>query len=121
MTIIEAINNVWITKDNRKIAIKDMSNSHLLNAIALLQRNAERKRVSTSLFYTLCVEPSGDAAMDCFMQEQNNAWNSEWADYVPEIYWNMLEESSRRGLELKDNVDLSNAELSILKKFVEEI
>lgn len=34
---------VWVTKNGDKIALKDMSNTHLINAIKMLQKNTEER------------------------------------------------------------------------------
>lgn len=34
---------VWVTKNGDKVALKDMSNTHLINAIKMLQKNTEER------------------------------------------------------------------------------
>lgn len=34
---------IWVTQTGDKLALKDMSDSHLINAIKMLQRNEEQR------------------------------------------------------------------------------
>lgn len=34
---------IWVTQTGDKLALKDMSDSHLINAIKMLQRNREQR------------------------------------------------------------------------------
>lgn len=36
-------NIIWVTQASNKLALKDMSDSHLINAIKMLQRNEEQR------------------------------------------------------------------------------
>lgn len=35
---------IWVTKDGRKIAVSDMSENHVRNALRMILRNARKKR-----------------------------------------------------------------------------
>ena len=92
------MNKVWKTKDGKKIEIKDMKDSHLLNAINLFTRMAEAKKSETLSFYLNCTPPTAEYASYAFEQELDAAIDAEAEDYLPEIYFDLVKEKERRQL-----------------------
>lgn len=92
----------WTMRDGKKIRICDMDTDHLKNTIAMLDKYGERKYQEDLQFFMTCPEPNGDMAMLDF----NNAFDelplSSSDDYVPEIYWNMMDDLDRREMEIRN-------------------
>lgn len=86
----------WKMKKGEKIRICDMNDRHLQNTIRLLERAAEAKRRSNLQFFLSCPEPNGEMAMLDFDQCVDRAIEAEAEDYLPNIYWKMIEEKNRR-------------------------
>ena len=92
---------VWVTKDKRKIRICDMEDSHLINTVKMLVRVAEIKLQSTVDLYLMSGGPSGEMAQICFDNELQIMMEDPDAieQFLPDIYYNMIEDLARRGLE----------------------
>ena len=60
----------WKMRDGSKIKIKDMSTSHIRNAIAMMERNGWIS-TDTLNFYLSCGEPQGEQAQYTFWAEQD--------------------------------------------------
>ena len=60
----------WKTKDGRDIDIRDMSDSHLANTIAMLR--GKGYIASEEIYMFLLSEPNGDAARDLYDSELAN-------------------------------------------------
>jgi hypothetical protein len=57
----------WVTKDGRRIAVRDMEDTHLVNTVRLLRRHAPAARlVELFLMVTGPARPSGDGATMAF-------------------------------------------------------
>lgn len=72
----------WITKDKRKIAVKDMTNQHIINTLKMLDRN-KFIAASTLEFYMSTSGPSGDMAQLAFEQELDEVLDripTRWID-----------------------------------------
>jgi hypothetical protein len=89
---------VWTQRNGTKIRICDMADDHLLNTIAMLQRNAVRKSAENKQFYMSCPLPNGEHAMDAFESEFDAVLDSEWQDYVHALFRPMVLDAERRGL-----------------------
>lgn len=63
----------WTTKYGERIAIEEMSDRHLLNSIAMLERKGY---ISSRVlrFYLSGPEPSGDGAMMAYEEEQRDVF-----------------------------------------------
>jgi len=75
---------IWTTKDGRKIKIYDMGDSHLLNAIKMVGRKAERMRAANEERFWMFEQDSPESIM-C---------------YLPVIYYDLIIEAENRGLDL---------------------
>lgn len=91
----------WLTRDNRKIKVRDMEDSHLVRTLLMLKRNANayiyiqglRMCQAASMF-------SGEMAIDSIEREMERFAQSQWSDmYEPEALDVLLDEAKRRGLE----------------------
>lgn len=71
---------IWTQADGTPIAIKDMSNRHLLNAYRLLLRKGF---IGLRTFACYMSEgPSGEMAQIAFEAEQQEAWNRPVSPFV---------------------------------------
>jgi hypothetical protein len=75
----------WTTKDGTKIRIKDMTDSHLLNTLRLLERTAS----------LMIVECPCDGDKDWCFCGRNRHYEPE--DLTP-LYFDLKKEAVRRGL-----------------------
>lgn len=84
----------WTTKDGRTIAVKDMSDSHLLNTMKMLERNHSISVIEASRSF-----PTFQGDMAQYYAEQS--WFAIQESSVEEmypIYADMFDEADRRGL-----------------------
>lgn len=85
---------MWKCKDRSKIRICDMTNSHLLSSIAMLERfsrhiHSQRLSACASIVF------QGEMAQDA---QDDFIANSESNDFLPPIYKNLILEKLRRGI-----------------------
>lgn len=94
--------NTWITKDGRRLKIKNMSNGHLLNTVAMLIRIAPRAHR-----YTLCEAENmlsmvsgemAELALDQEVDQIADMDEEEFLRYSVPCYETMVNEIDRRGL-----------------------
>jgi hypothetical protein len=94
----------WTTKDGRKIKIRDMTDSHLLNTIAILERVAKSHKVQEMLAAYSCLSMlQGEYATYAAEQDINRIANEDVSDFLlrtNDSYEHLLEESGRRGLNI---------------------
>jgi len=88
----------WTMKTGEKIRIKDMTDSHLLNTLKMLKKNGQAK-----LKYMIDAVSSfpgfgGEQAQIAFEQMEDDLFESEWDDYMPEIFIDLVGEAERRKL-----------------------
>ena len=88
----------WTTRDGRKLRPREMKDSHLMNTIRLLERRARQKHRETVDFAITCPLPNGDIAAEIVDQGINEVFESDPEDYIPPIYYKMLEVARERGL-----------------------
>lgn len=93
----------WTTRDGNIIKISDMSDSHLMNTIKLI----ERKYTKTVGVYLTGPRPSGEMAQDAF-DEEFDYLNEEGPNGYNEAYDFLVEEAARRGI---DNQELRETRL----------
>ena len=87
-------NDLWTCKDGRTVKIKDMGDQHLLNTIAMLERNS-RAECEVAIDGIVGIEFSGELAQ--IVQDQSIE-NADSDDFLPPIYYKMLDEKGERGL-----------------------
>jgi hypothetical protein len=89
---------MWTMRDGTKIAVVNMSNEHLDNAIALMERNAERYRQGAinSGFQMLSML-QGEQAIYAVESEMDRLTDGEWDLYdESEAYRALVDEKERR-------------------------
>lgn len=81
----------WITKDGRKIRIKNMDDQHLRNTIKILERQLAYKKLTLPF-------PSfnGEMAQMCAEADFDRFLESDVGDHFP-IYDDLVEELHKRG------------------------
>jgi hypothetical protein len=88
----------WKQKDGTKIRICDMTDSHLNNTIALLERLAKATRdKSLPLAYQFSCMIQGEMASMCIEQEIDSMEEDEEGErFLLPIYWDLVKEQERR-------------------------
>jgi len=104
---------IWKTRDGRKVRICDMTDEHLMNTIKYLERFGaieHRNALQASWFVVDMVNGdvdivngdvdivNGEYASYCVEQEADRISEMDYLDFVPDIYWNMIEDAQRRGI-----------------------
>jgi hypothetical protein len=93
---------IWVTKDGTKIRVRAMTDSHLLNTVAMLRRNAEammlREVMSMGAYAadrdgTIAADVVGDACAELGDMEHD-----EYLEGTVPAFAAMLNEIERRGL-----------------------
>lgn len=102
---------LWTTKSGDRIRICDMSDSHVMNTIRLLQRKAAACKAADDAWYATCVPPNGEGASDAFDHECEEAWSSPATAGLPLVYESLIADAMRRGLILTDLTDTYVREL----------
>jgi hypothetical protein len=88
----------WKTKDGVKIRICDMTDRHLLNVMRLLMRQATAYRAKAISAMSRIPEPTAEIAQADFQQAEEELWDSEPEDFLPDIYEKLQIDCSRRKL-----------------------
>ena len=84
----------WTMRDGTRIWIKDMDDSHLLNTLRMLQRNAHYLRDQTEYEgFKMLNFLQGEMAIESVEQELRK----DWTDYLPDIYDDLLRYARKRG------------------------
>lgn len=89
----------WTMRDGRKIRICDMTLDHLKNTMGMLERGAQSKHEADLNFMLTCPEPNGDMASVEFDNMFDEQLDKGMGDYLPEIYWDMMDDLERREME----------------------
>ena len=100
---------IWVTKDGTRIPVKDMTDSHLVNTIRLLQRRASLMKLRSD-WRDICdmgPEPNGDMAALDFDQAASHLMESQLEETTEQFlmrtvlpYPAMVAETEKRGLNL---------------------
>lgn len=87
----------WTCKDGRKIRICDMTDAHLQNTIAMLERNAPRIRESTiAAAYSLASMLQGEMASYYADQDIDRLEETPEEDFLHPLYDDLISERDRR-------------------------
>lgn len=90
---------LWKMKNGEKIRICDMGDSHLLNAIRMLERYAECFRLREVAEFYAYPAPTSDNALDCWEGAERELAEKSWTDYLyPSLYDELLLDALRREL-----------------------
>jgi hypothetical protein len=92
----------WTMRDGTKVRLEDMTNSHLRNSIALLERKAQEcfpDAVSSG--YELLSYLQGEMAIEYVEGDLDRLEKKGWEGMLPEAYYHMGEELERREREAK--------------------
>lgn len=93
---------IWVTKDKQRIRICDMTNSHLLNTIAMLERSAAKfLATEISSAYSVLCSLQGEMAQFCCEQDIRSLEETDASDWLYEhsaVYPKLLLEKERRKL-----------------------
>lgn len=92
------ITKVWECKDGRRIRICDMEDKHLMNTIFYLERCANWTMEETHKLFLSCPGPSGLHATDAWLNEIDQISEETYEDYLPDIYYKLHDEATRRNL-----------------------
>lgn len=92
----------WTTKTGQKIRICDMTDSHLCNTIAMIERNAPKYQAADiSAGYSTLSCLQGEMATYCAEQELDRLEETSPEDYIREthpLYEKLCKERDRRKL-----------------------
>ena len=98
---------VWTTKDGKKIKIKDLTDSHLVNIVNLLHRTAEKHLLQEiTAAYSISATLNGEMAQLCCDNDIVNMENmdlSEWLSYNVACYDNLIKEVEKRKLKIAES------------------
>lgn len=86
----------WKTNDGRRIAVKDMSDSHLLNAHRFMRRRSAESSCILNKAWSFLTTLSGEMAQDCMEREIDNMEDRQCGIFV--WIWAFKDELDRRGL-----------------------
>ena len=90
---------LWKCKDGTKVRIKDMSDSHLLNTIKMLDKYDNYKwSRDFKLLGDMEQFITGELACEQIEQDLENHLEDP-QDYRPEIYYDLVDEKNRRKLD----------------------
>jgi len=85
---------MWTTKKGEKVRIKDMTDSHLLNTIKLIERN---HRDELNAAYSVASILTGEMATFC-AERDIDCMEDEGPSYTHPLYSDLVDEAERRKL-----------------------
>jgi len=89
---MKKVTKKWKMRDGTKIGICDMEDSHLDNTIKMIERICREVHARE---LTACASISFQGEMACDEQDRFLTY-SEWTDYAPDLYEDLLNEQCRR-------------------------
>ncbi len=107
--------HMWTTKAGEKMRIRDMRDSHLVNAINLLRRTAGKRLHHERTLFLFLPPPSADGALQAFEREEaillDMTPGDLLADFDPYLW--LLSELARRTRLNKFNIESSTDEFTV--------
>lgn len=85
---------LWTTRDGESIRVCDMGDSHLRNTVQFVRRNAERAEKGGMPLGNYFAGDIGDGYYPDV--DFSAPFDVTWEDYVPDIYWDMVDELRER-------------------------
>lgn len=104
--------NVWVNKEGKRIKIKELENSHLMNIIKLIERNY----IKAIGFYLIGPGPRGEMAQDAFDREFDILDEGGPSGFHKQ-YDILVEEADRRGIDDREQREnrLMSLDLAVLQ------
>lgn len=92
----------WVMKDGTKVRIEDMSNTHIINSINLMERKAREmySEVEHSM-WSVYGSLQGEMAIDSMENEINSLDKGGWENILPSVYYDLCKELERRGVSVE--------------------
>lgn len=90
----------WVTKEGQRIKIKDMTDSHILNTIRMLERNAKiYQEVMIPQAYAVLSSMRGEGAQFCMEQEIRSLEDADPTELIDcPTYDALVEEAMKRNI-----------------------
>jgi len=108
----------WTTKDKRTLRVCDMDDIHLMNTIKFLERTCKKRLVYDLALAEWALDfVTGDIATYTAERHADSLSDVTLNDYLPAIYFDMVEEAEQRGLVAGCNPD----DLSLGRKEAERV
>jgi len=87
--------NLWTTKFGERVRICDMEDNHLVNCVNMLRRFGQAC-LEHEIHALLSIRVRGDFAEDAIEREIDDIAECEWHEFVPPIFWKMINDIIRR-------------------------